>query len=92
MMSDWTLGLRTGIRNSLKGHGFRCREDVVSAFVNGEIHFNNPGGGCSVYGLGRKGIVELREWLGLPAQVKKNGLELAIKICEQNGYTVTKKE
>lgn len=95
-MDECFNGLRTGIRNALEQHGFKSREEVLIAFRNGEIHFRNPGGGGTVRNLGKKGVVELRMWLGLPpTEVNlppKMVLELAIKICEESGYTVTPKD
>ena len=92
-MDIWTAGLSTHIKNALRGEGFESKEEVIAAFNAGEIHCRNSGGGSTVPNLGKKGIIELRIWLGLPAieapAVKNRSLDWAIKYCESNGYTVT---
>jgi hypothetical protein len=88
----WTDGLTVRSSNALLGHGFTSRDEVLGAFKRNEIHCNNSGGGSTVENLGKKGIAEVRGWLGLLSKDSppaKGTLEWAISYCEDHGYTVT---
>ena len=74
---DWTDGLTTRSKNALKRHGFTSKNEVLQAFEKNEIYCKKTGGGGTVAELGKKGIAEVRLWLGLPpARVQRTLAEL----------------
>ena len=68
---DWTNGLSSMPANALKDHGFKSRKEVIEAFNKGLIYINPDGGGSTVYSLGRKGIAEVKAWLGMNDNLNK---------------------
>lgn len=68
---DWTNGLSSMPANALKDHGFKSRKEVIEAFNKGLIYIKPDGGGSTVYSLGRKGIAEVKAWLGMNDNLNK---------------------
>ena len=68
---DWTDGLSSMPANALKNHGFKSRKQVIDAFNKGLIYMKPDGGGSTVYSLGRKGIAEVKAWLGMDDNLNK---------------------
>jgi len=68
---DWTNGLSGMPANALKNHGFKSKQEVIDAFNKGFIYIKPDGGGSTVYSLGRKGIAEVKAWLGMDDNLNK---------------------
>ena len=78
-------------RNCLLGAGYKTKEQVFQAVINGEIHT----GSNSIQNYGKRSHLEVCEWLGIKTINKKQApneetINKYISYLERHGYKITK--
>lgn len=89
-LTHWTGGLSSMSANALINHGYTSKGDVLRDFSAGKIAIKKDGGGSTVYGLGRKGIAEVKSWLKIDEKPSQSEIDAAIILLVKNGYLVGK--
>lgn len=84
-------GLSVRVKNAIISNGIFTKNELIKSVNEFKILYDQ-GGKSNMPGVGRKGINEIMQWLGIEKNKNKISEIRAIELLKSIGYTVTRTE